>query len=46
MTPAGEPVQVWAWLDERAGMVRARQFAPSEGKPDDEACGSASARGR
>jgi predicted PhzF superfamily epimerase YddE/YHI9 len=40
--PADEPVQVWAWLDEPAGVVRARQFAPSEGKPEDEACGSAS----
>jgi predicted PhzF superfamily epimerase YddE/YHI9 len=40
--PADEPVQVWAWLDEAAGLVRARMFAPSEGKPEDEACGSAS----
>jgi len=40
--PADEPVQVWAWVDEPAGVVRARQFAPSEGKPEDEACGSAS----
>jgi predicted PhzF superfamily epimerase YddE/YHI9 len=40
--PPDEPVQVWAWLDEAAGHVRARQFAPSEGKPEDEACGSAS----
>ncbi|MGC4936657.1 PhzF family phenazine biosynthesis protein [Kribbella sp. DT2] len=40
--PADEPVQVWAWLDEVAGVVRARMFAPSEGKPEDEACGSAS----
>ncbi|MGR6924442.1 PhzF family phenazine biosynthesis protein [[Actinomadura] parvosata] len=40
--PADEPVQVWAWLDRQAGTVRARQFAPSEGKPEDEACGSAS----
>lgn len=39
--PPDEPVQVWAWLDEVAGHVRARQFAPSEGKPEDEACGSA-----
>jgi len=40
--PADEPVQVWSWLDESAGLVRARMFAPSEGKPEDEACGSAS----
>ncbi|WP_460649848.1 PhzF family phenazine biosynthesis protein [Kribbella endophytica] len=39
--PADEPVQVWAWMDEGAGVVRARMFAPSEGKPEDEACGSA-----
>jgi len=38
--PADEPVQVWAWIDEDAGTVRARQFAPSQGKPEDEACGS------
>ncbi|ONI67663.1 hypothetical protein BWI15_31690 [Kribbella sp. ALI-6-A] len=40
--PADEPIQVWAWLDEPGGVVRARMFAPSEGKPEDEACGSAS----
>lgn len=40
--PPDEPVQVWAWIDEGAGLVRARQFAPSAGKPEDEACGSAS----
>ncbi|MEU6033899.1 PhzF family phenazine biosynthesis protein [Actinomadura sp. NPDC047616] len=39
--PPDEPVQVWAWIDEAAGLVRARRFAPSEGKPEDEACGSA-----
>ncbi|HEX2313636.1 MAG TPA: PhzF family phenazine biosynthesis protein [Thermomonospora sp.] len=39
--PPDEPVQVWAWIDETSGTVRARQFAPSEGKPEDEACGSA-----
>jgi predicted PhzF superfamily epimerase YddE/YHI9 len=40
--PPDEPVQVWAWIDEAVGLVRARQFAPSEGKPEDEACGSGS----
>jgi predicted PhzF superfamily epimerase YddE/YHI9 len=40
--PPDEPVQVWAWIDERAGHVRARQFKPSEGIAEDEACGSAS----
>ncbi|MEV6521680.1 PhzF family phenazine biosynthesis protein [Longispora sp. NPDC051575] len=40
--PPDEPVQVWAWSDEAAGLVRARQFKPSLGIPEDEACGSAS----
>jgi predicted PhzF superfamily epimerase YddE/YHI9 len=40
--PPDEPVQVWAWIDETAGHVRARQFKPSEGIAEDEACGSAS----
>jgi predicted PhzF superfamily epimerase YddE/YHI9 len=40
--PPDEPIQLWAWINEAAGLVRARQFAPSEGTPEDEACGSAS----
>ena len=41
--PAGEDfTQVWAWLDQRAGRVRARLWAPRIGKGEDEACGSAS----
>jgi predicted PhzF superfamily epimerase YddE/YHI9 len=40
--PPDEPVQVWAWIDEAEGYVRARQFKPSEGIAEDEACGSAS----
>jgi predicted PhzF superfamily epimerase YddE/YHI9 len=39
--PPDEPVQVWAWIDQTAGHVRARQFKPSEGMAEDEACGSA-----
>jgi predicted PhzF superfamily epimerase YddE/YHI9 len=39
--PSDEPVLVWAWIDQRAGIVRARFFGPSVGKPEDEACGSA-----
>jgi predicted PhzF superfamily epimerase YddE/YHI9 len=35
-------VQVWAYLDEDAGAVRARTFAPRFGVVEDEACGSAS----
>jgi predicted PhzF superfamily epimerase YddE/YHI9 len=32
---------VWAWVDEAAGMIRARGFAPAFGIPEDEATGSA-----
>ncbi len=31
----------WAWLDEAAGLVRARSFVPMEGIDEDEATGSA-----
>jgi predicted PhzF superfamily epimerase YddE/YHI9 len=34
-------IGVWAWLDEAAGTVRARVFAPGAGIPEDEATGSA-----
>lgn len=34
-------VQCWAWLDERAGLVRARVFAPDYGIAEDPATGSA-----
>ncbi|MGI5417900.1 PhzF family phenazine biosynthesis protein [Actinomadura luteofluorescens] len=41
--PAGEDfTQVWAWMDEPAGRIRARLWAPRIGKGEDEACGSAS----
>ncbi|MBI5614554.1 PhzF family phenazine biosynthesis protein [Candidatus Gottesmanbacteria bacterium] len=33
---------VWAWIDERKGLVRARTFAPDWGIPEDEANGSGS----
>ena len=36
----GEQVR-WAWLDEDAGLVRMRVFAPADGIPEDEATGSA-----
>jgi predicted PhzF superfamily epimerase YddE/YHI9 len=36
-----ESVYVWAWIDESAGIVRARSFAPDAGIPEDEATGSA-----
>lgn len=34
-------VGMWSWLDEDAGVVRARVFCPAEGIPEDEATGSA-----
>ncbi|MCK9896663.1 PhzF family phenazine biosynthesis protein [Frankia sp. AgB32] len=41
--PAGEDLrQVWAWLAEPAGRVRARAFGERHGVAEDEACGSAS----
>ncbi|SNQ50319.1 putative epimerase, PhzC/PhzF [Frankia canadensis] len=40
--PVGEDLeQVWAWLDEPAGIVRARAFGSRHGVAEDEACGSA-----
>ena len=34
----------WAWIDERAGVVRSRAFVPAAGVPEDEATGSAALR--
>ena len=43
--PDGYPlVGVWAWLDERAGLIRERVFAPEAGVEEDEATGSAAMR--
>jgi len=43
--PAGsDPVEVWAYADESAGIVRARMFAPGLGVDEDEATGSAALR--
>jgi len=39
-----DATQLWAWQDERAGVVRARVFAARYGIAEDEACGSASMR--
>jgi predicted PhzF superfamily epimerase YddE/YHI9 len=36
-----DAVYVWAWIDEDAGTIRARGFAPGFGIPEDEATGSA-----
>jgi predicted PhzF superfamily epimerase YddE/YHI9 len=37
-------IGAWAWLDEGAGLVRERVFAPGAGVPEDEATGSAAMR--
>ena len=37
-----EHTMVWAWLDQRKNIVRARTFAPDWGIPEDEANGSGS----
>lgn len=36
--------QFWAWIDESAGLVRARTFCANVGVPEDEATGSAAIR--
>lgn len=36
-----DAVGVWAWIDESAGLIRARVFAPRYGVAEDEATGSA-----
>jgi predicted PhzF superfamily epimerase YddE/YHI9 len=38
---AAEDVYAWAWIDEAAGTIRARSFAPGAGIAEDEATGSA-----
>ena len=37
-------VYAWAWIDEEAGLVRARSFVPEVGVAEDEATGSAALR--
>jgi predicted PhzF superfamily epimerase YddE/YHI9 len=37
----GDEVYAWAWIDEDAGTIRARSFAPGVGIAEDEATGSA-----
>jgi predicted PhzF superfamily epimerase YddE/YHI9 len=40
--PDAQPdLGVWAWIDEAAGVIRERVFAPGYGIPEDEATGSA-----
>jgi predicted PhzF superfamily epimerase YddE/YHI9 len=36
-----DSLYAWAWIDEPAGTIRARMFAPRYGVPEDEATGSA-----
>lgn len=40
--PEQDATQLWAWIDESAGLVRARTFASRYAIPEEEACGSAS----
>jgi predicted PhzF superfamily epimerase YddE/YHI9 len=40
--PNQDADQFWAWIDQQAGIIRARVFAARYGVPQDEACGSAS----
>jgi predicted PhzF superfamily epimerase YddE/YHI9 len=46
--PAGFPADtahyLWTWVDESAGSLRSRMFAPGLGVPEDEATGSAAVR--
>lgn len=44
--PPGERslIGVWAWIDERRGVIRERVFAPEVGIAEDEATGSAAVR--
>jgi predicted PhzF superfamily epimerase YddE/YHI9 len=39
--PGGGNAYAWAWIDEAAGTIRARSFAPEAGIAEDEATGSA-----
>ena len=39
--PDADSLYPWAWIDESAGTIRARMFAPRYGVPEDEATGSA-----
>ncbi len=40
----GDEVYLWAWIDESAGAIRARSFAPHLGIREDEATGAAAVR--
>ena len=43
--PGGQDlIGAWAWVDEEAGIVRARVFGPGIGIAEDEATGSAAVR--
>jgi predicted PhzF superfamily epimerase YddE/YHI9 len=41
LAPDADSIYAWAWIDESAGTVRARMFAPLYGVDEDEATGSA-----
>ena len=40
----GDEVYLWAWIDESAGAIRSRSFAPHLGIREDEATGAAAVR--
>jgi predicted PhzF superfamily epimerase YddE/YHI9 len=42
--PPGDLVVTWAWIDEEAGVLRARAFGPRLGIVEDEATGSAATK--
>jgi predicted PhzF superfamily epimerase YddE/YHI9 len=41
LPPDADSLYAWAWIDEPAGTIRARMFAPRYGVTEDEATGSA-----
>jgi predicted PhzF superfamily epimerase YddE/YHI9 len=44
LSPCQDMTQLWAWIDEPAGVMRVRTFASRAGIPEDEACGSGAMR--
>jgi predicted PhzF superfamily epimerase YddE/YHI9 len=44
LSPAQDMTQLWAWIDEPAGIIRVRTFAARIGITEDEACGTGAMR--
>jgi predicted PhzF superfamily epimerase YddE/YHI9 len=44
LSPRQDMTQLWAWIDEPAGVMRVRTFASRAGITEDEACGSGAMR--